>query len=167
MYINETLTFIGTGIVCFYSQAIYAQGSQENLNIVLILLDDVGYSDFGCYGGDINTPVVDKMAQEGLRMTQMYNSARSCPSRANLLTGLYPHQAGIGEMSEDPGSKVMPEDDSDGYMAALNRHCVTMAEVLGDAGYHTYMVGKWHVGMHGMEKWPLQRGFDRFYGILA
>ena len=136
-------------------------------NIVLIMMDDMGYSDIECYGGLIPTPNINRLASSGVRYTQFYNTARSCPTRASLLTGLYPHQAGIGEMSEDPGSKVMPEDDSDGYMAALNRHCVTMAEVLGDAGYHTYMVGKWHVGMHGMEKWPLQRGFDRFYGILA
>ncbi len=136
-------------------------------NIILIMVDDMGYSDIQCFGGEIPTPNINRLASSGVKYTQFYNTARSCPTRASLITGLYPHQAGIGEMSEDPGSGVMPEDDSDGYMAALNRHCVTMAEVLGDAGYHTYMVGKWHLGMHGMEKWPLQRGFDRFYGILA
>lgn len=144
---------------------------KEKPNIVLIMVDDMGYSDIGCYGGEIPTPNIDRLAERGVRYTQFYNSARSCPTRASLLTGLYPQQAGIGAMSEDPGRKKdgkHPENRGvHGYMGYLNRNCVTLAEVLKEAGYHTYMTGKWHVGMLGQEKWPLQRGFEHFYGILA
>ena len=139
-------------------------------NILLIMADDMGYSDIGCYGSEIPTPNIDALAARGLRFTQFYNCGRSCPTRASLLTGLYSHQAGIGAMSEDPELKdgEDPEHQGEhGYMGFLNRNCVTMAEVLRDAGYHTYMTGKWHVGMHGKEKWQLQRGFEHFYGILA
>ncbi len=139
-------------------------------DIILIMADDMGYSDIECYGGVIPTPNLNRLADSGVRYTQFYNTGRSCPTRASLMTGLYPHQAGIGAMSEDPGSKSLTDDEvtlAEGYAAFLNRHCVTLAEVLGSAGYHTYMTGKWHLGMHGREKWPLQRGFERFYGILA
>ncbi len=143
---------------------------QERPNIVIILADDMGYSDIGCYGGEIETPYIDKLASQGVRMTQFYNTSRSCPTRASLMTGLYQHQAGIGWMSEDPYQNA-DKDPKDWsiyeYRGALNRNCVTIAEVLKNSGYHTYMAGKWHLGMHGMEKWPLQRGFERFYGILA
>lgn len=137
-------------------------------NIIIIMADDMGYSDLGCFGSEIPTPNIDALAQSGIKYTQFYNTGRSCPSRASLLTGLYAHQAGIGRMSEDPGSK--PGKDSKNppaYQGFLNDNCVTIAEVLKSAGYDTYMAGKWHVGMHGEEKWPLQRGFDHFYGILA
>lgn len=147
-----------------------ATKTSDRPNILLIMADDMGYSDIGCYGGEIPTPNIDALAARGLRFTQFYNCGRSCPTRASLLTGLYPHEAGIGAMSEDPELRDGndPEHQGEhGYMGFLNRNCVTMAEVLRDAGYHTYMTGKWHVGMHGKEKWPLQRGFERFYGILA
>jgi arylsulfatase len=141
-------------------------------NIILIMVDDMGYSDVGCFGGEIPTPNIDRLAQSGIRYTRFYNTGRSCPTRASLLTGLYPHQAGIGAMSEDPFDRTKRERsvenrDLPGYNGYLNRNCVTIAEVMKEAGYHTYMVGKWHLGMHGMEKWPLQRGFDRYYGILS
>jgi len=144
----------------------------EKPNIVLIMVDDMGYSDIGCFGGEIPTPNLDKLSEKGVRFTHFYNTARSCPTRASLLTGLYQHQAGIGGMSEDPYDKTkrarsVHDHGVYGYRGFLNKNCVTMAEVLKDAGYHTYMVGKWHVGMDGQEKWPLQRGFDRYYGILA
>ena len=106
-------------------------------NIILIMSDDMGFSDLGCYGGEIETPNLDALARDGVRFTQFYNTARCCPTRASLLTGLYPHQAGIGHMMEDQGL--------DGYRGDLNRHCVTIAEVLRPAGYRTYMAGKWHV----------------------
>ena len=112
----------------------------ERPNVVVILSDDMGFSDLGCYGGEIHTPNLDKLAAGGLRFTQFYNTARCCPTRAALLTGLYPHQAGVGHMTEDKGL--------DGYRGDLNRSCVTMAEVLRPAGYHTYMLGKWHVTRH-------------------
>src|SRR5437016_5279592 len=106
-------------------------------NIVVIMSDDMGYSDIGCYGGEIQTPTLDRLAAGGLRLTQFYNTARCCPTRAALLTGLYSHQAGIGHMMEDKGL--------DAYRGDLNRRCATIAEVLRPAGYGTYAVGKWHV----------------------
>lgn len=149
----------------------YAEDNRPN--ILLILADDMGYSDIGCYGGEIPTPNIDKLAEKGVRLSNFYNTSRSCPSRASLMTGLFQHQVGIGQMSEDPvGGTYQPSTTcndwgTDGYKGYLNRNCVTIAEVLKESGYHTYMVGKWHLGMHGTEKWPLQRGFDRFYGILS
>ncbi|MEO2027791.1 MAG: sulfatase-like hydrolase/transferase [Fuerstiella sp.] len=134
-------------------------------NIIIIMSDDMGYSDIGCYGGEIQTPVLDGLAKQGLRFTQFYNTGRCCPTRASLLTGLYPHQTGIGHMMDDKGI--------DGYRGDLNRSCVTIAEALKPAGYATYMVGKWHVTKHTHPEdeadkfnWPLQRGFDRYYGII-
>src|SRR4051812_19180084 len=139
-------------------------GAAEKPNIVVILSDDMGFSDLGCYGGEIRTPNLDALAQSGVRFTQFYNTARCCPTRAALLTGLYPHQAGIGHMMEDKGR--------DGYRGDLNRRCATMAEVLRTAGYGTYAVGKWHVTKATQpegrkDNWPLQRGFDRFYGTIT
>ncbi len=137
----------------------------ERPNVVIIMADDMGYSDIGCYGGEIQTPNLDRLAANGLRFTQFYNTARCCPTRAALLTGLHQHQTGIGAMTETPKG---PRDDArPAYQGYLNRNCVTMAEVLGASGYHTYMAGKWHLGYHGKEKWPRQRGFDRFYGAIA
>ena len=132
-------------------------------NIVLVMADDMGYTDIGCYGSEIETPVLDRLAKNGLRFTQFYNTSRCCPTRAALLTGLYSHQAGIGLMTGDRGY--------DAYRGDLNRRCVTLAEVLRTAGYRTYMSGKWHVTKHvrpegPKHNWPLQRGFDRFYGTI-
>ena len=107
-------------------------------NIVLIMADDMGFSDIGAYGAEIRTPNLDAMADQGISFSQMYNNAKCCPSRASLLTGLYPHQAGIGYMTDDLG---MPS-----YRGYLNQTSVTVAEVLKDSGYNTYMSGKWHVG---------------------
>ena len=125
-------------------------------NIVLIMADDMGFSDVGCYGGEIRTPNLDKMAAEGLRFTQFYNSGRCCPTRASLLTGLYSHQAGMGHMTGDRG---VPS-----YQGYLNDRCVTIAEVLRSGGYATLMTGKWHIGSN-RPHWPTERGFDRFYGV--
>jgi len=132
-------------------------------NIILIMSDDMGFSDLGCYGGEIHTPNLDSLAAEGLRLTQFYNCARCCPTRAALLTGLYPHQAGIGHMMQDRGWPA--------YRGDLSPHCVTIAQVLKQAGYATYMVGKWHVTRFNSPEgpkhnWPRQRGFDRFFGTL-
>ena len=127
-------------------------------NIVVILVDDMGYSDIGCYGGEINTPNLDRLARGGVRFTQFHNTARCCPTRAALLTGLYSHEAGVGHMTEehtDAQGKVLP-----GYSGRLNDRCVTIAEVLKSAGYFTAMTGKWHVGQNfGVTPWG--RGFDR------
>ena len=133
-------------------------------NILVILGDDMGYSDLGCYGGEIATPNLDALASNGVRFTQFYNTARCCPTRASLLTGLYPHQAGMGHMTNDRGH--------DGYRGVLNRQSVTIPEVLNPAGYRSYMVGKWHVTRFGDARadrasWPLGRGFEKFYGTIA
>ncbi len=121
-------------------------------NIIVILVDDMGWSDLGCYGSEIPTPNLDQLAKTGLRFTQFYNTGRCCPSRASLLTGLYPHEAGVGHMMED---RHLP-----GYRGHLNDECVTMAEVLKPAGYFTAMTGKWHVGQKaGVVPW--KRGFER------
>ncbi len=136
-------------------------------NIVLIMADDMGYSDLSCFGSPIQTPHLDRLAANGIKYTHFYNAARCCPSRASLMTGLYPHQTGLGWMTAaDLGTK--------GYTGDLNAECRTIAECLKDAGYSTYLSGKWHltyakhVGAAGpKDTWPLQRGFDRFYGMLG
>jgi arylsulfatase A-like enzyme len=137
-------------------------------NIIVIMSDDIGFSDIGCYGGEIRTPNLDALAQGGVRFTQFYNTGRCCPTRAALLTGLYSHQAGIGHMVDDWSVKV-----GDAYAGDLSQRAVTLAEALKAGGYATYMTGKWHVTKAtqpktGAEKynWPLQRGFDRFYGTI-
>jgi arylsulfatase A-like enzyme len=141
----------------------------EKPNIIVILADDMGYSDISCYGGEIPTPNIDRLAENGMRFTQYYNSARCCPTRAALLTGLYPHQAGVGAM-------VSPNDERPGYLGRLNESCVTLAEALKLQGYQTFMSGKWHVSHFEYQDpeptlhpptWPVQRGFDRFFGTLA
>ena len=140
-------------------------------NIIICLVDDLGFSDLGSYGSRLLTRNIDRLAENGIRCTQMYNSARCCPSRAALLTGLYPHQAGVGHMTADYGI--------DSYQGYLNDRCVTIAEVLRTSGYRTLMSGKWHVGGNYHPPapefgWPTceegyptprQRGFDRFFGI--
>jgi len=136
-----------------------AAADKDRPNIILIMSDDMGYSDIGCYGSEIETPTLDSLAANGLRFTQFYNTARCCPTRASLLSGLYPHQAGVGWM--------MSNQRVEGYQGSLHWKCVTIAEVLRTAGYATYMAGKWHVTPpRSKEHWPLQRGFDRFYGTI-
>ena len=127
-------------------------------NIVLIMADDMGYSDIGCYGGEIHTPNLDRLAAGGLRFSQFYNGARCCPTRASLLTGLYAHQAGIGHMVGNRGYRA--------YQGYLNDRCVTIAEALKPAGYRTLMSGKWHVGEQ-RPHWPTDRGFDRYFGLIS
>jgi arylsulfatase A-like enzyme len=132
-------------------------------NIIIIMADDMGYSDIGCYGGEIKTPNLDALAANGLRFTQFYNTARCCPTRASLLTGLYAHQAGIGHMT---GNYGIPQ-----YQGFLNKECLTIAEALKPAGYRTYMAGKWHVtpkisANDPKDNWPRQRGFDKFFGTI-
>ncbi|MBD2702265.1 arylsulfatase [Spirosoma sp. BT702] len=136
-------------------------------NIVLIMADDMGYSDLGCYGSEIPTPNLDKLARQGVRFTQFYNTARCCPTRASLMTGLFQHQAGIGHMTKEPANRIDYDYGVYGYRGEINRNCVTLAEVLKSAGYHTYMAGKWHLGHATPDLRPRQRGFDRFYGLLA
>ncbi len=161
------------------TMALQAQAKEDGRpNIIVILADDLGYSDMGCYGGEIQTPNLDRLADNGLRFSRFYNTSRSCPTRASLLTGLYPHQAGIGRMTFD--SKLP------GYRGELSSNAVTIAEVLKDAGYQTGMIGKWHVSETQLkpdqrqwlahqvyhedfarkESYPTRRGFQDFYGII-
>src|SRR5262245_30184418 len=128
--------------------------ADERPNIVVMLVDDMGFSDIGCYGSEIPTPNLDRLAAGGVRFTQFYNSARCSPTRASLLTGLNPHQAGLGWLD----GKVVPT--SKGFHGKLLPRCVTIAEVLQDAGYLTAMTGKWHLGQqNGTPPW--ERGFMR------
>lgn len=134
---------------------------QKRPNVIIILNDDMGYSDIGCYGGEVETPNLDTLALNGLRYSQFYNTARCSPSRASLLTGLHPHQTGIGVLTYDMG----PE----GYVGDLSRNSVTIPEVLKSSGYRTYMSGKWHVAasLHEpSDAWPTRRGFDEFFGTV-
>ena len=130
---------------------------EDRPNIIVILLDDLGYSDLGCYGGEIDTPNIDALAAGGVRFESFYNSARCCPSRAALMTGLYPPQAGIASFTtREPHPSRGPA-----YLGRLNDRCVTLGETLGKAGYSCYYVGKWH--LHD-QTGPTQRGFEEFFG---
>lgn len=144
--------------------------SSTRPNIIVAMADDMGFSDIGCYGGEINTPVLDGLAAQGLRFRSFYNYARCCPTRASLLTGLYPHQAGVGHMMSEFRKDGEPIPS---YSGSLNNSCVTLAEVLGQSGYTTLLSGKWHVtpaegsgGKVDRSHWPMQRGFDKFFGTI-
>ncbi len=133
-------------------------------NLLVILADDLGYSDLGCFGGEMRTPNLDALAADGLRFTRFANTPRCSPSRASLLTGLAPHQCGIGVLTGRFG-----EGD---YEGNLNGRCATIAEVLGAAGYRCYAVGKWHLTDHDCfdqpnGSWPCERGFHRYWGTLG
>lgn len=145
--------------------------TENRPNVVLILADDLGFADLGCTGSEIRTANLDQLAQDGTLLTSMYNCARCCPTRASLLTGLYPHQAGIGHMGTNLGTPA--------YQGFLRKDAATIAEHLSAGGYKTLMAGKWHVSgdfpSRDPESWeigapahptPRQRGFDRFYGLL-
>ncbi|MDO5571331.1 MAG: arylsulfatase [Bacteroidales bacterium] len=176
----NTSTLISSTIFCLgvqcFTQTLAAKDKRPN--ILIILADDLGYSDLGCYGGEINTPNIDMLAKEGLRFNSFYNTSRSCPTRASLLTGLYQHQAGIGRMTFN--------DNLPGYKGTLSHNAVTIAEVLKDNGYHTGMIGKWHIAETPLRKdqrewlahhvyheefadkvnYPVNRGFENFYGTI-
>lgn len=145
--------------------------TQKRPNVILVLVDDMGFADMGFMGSEIRTPNLDRLARSGFVMTSMYNCARCCPTRASLLTGLYPHKAGIGFMAVDFGLPA--------YQGKLRNDTVTIAEALQLNGYRTLMSGKWHVGgdfePREADHWtpgdiehptPRQRGFDRFFGIV-
>ena len=137
--------------------------TQQKPNIVLILADDLGFSDIGCYGGEIRTPNLDRLGREGIRATSFYNTARCSPSRASLLTGRHPHETGIGILTDD----FSPYG---GYPGTLNHSFATTAEHLKAAGYATCLSGKWHLSSNTKEpddSWPTRRGFDEFYGIMS
>ncbi|WP_018968779.1 arylsulfatase [Rubritalea marina] len=138
----------------------------ERPNVIVIMVDDMGFSDLGYHGGEIDTPYLDALAHGGVRFSQFHNSGRCCPTRATLITGLHPHQTGVGHMTNPPNH---PAHDNGvaGYRGFLNRQCVTIAEALKDSGYATFMTGKWHLGYNDRSRWPMQRGFDKFYGCVS
>jgi len=160
---NRFFAALGFMLLPLYYTSLHAQTKKPN--IIIILADDMGFSDLGCYGSEIQTPNLDQLASEGIRLRQFYNAARCCPSRAALMTGLYPHQAGMGWMAAaDLGTPA--------YQDNLNNTSVTIAEVLRSAGYDTYMAGKWHltherkIDGNVTDNWPKQRGFNRYFGIV-
>jgi arylsulfatase A-like enzyme len=183
LFIQKVCLRLTVGCGLLLGAAMPALSAPKRPNVVLILADDMGFSDLGCYGGEIHTPNIDKMASQGIRFAQFYNMARCCPTRASLLTGLYPHQAGIGDMNQKLDKKPA-------YDGELNDNGVTIAEVLRDAGYHTAMVGKWHL-VHltiatlpekqakaaldfksdvpispSKANWPCNRGFEEHWGTI-
>ncbi|MDZ7617768.1 MAG: arylsulfatase [Patescibacteria group bacterium] len=153
------------GLLASASRPGYAQprAGEQLPNFVIILADDLGYSDVSCFGGEISTPNIDRLGKEGLRFTQFYNCGQDSPTRASLLTGLYPHQVGMGHSTADYRQPA--------YRGNLSRDCATLAELLQQGGYQTMMVGKWHLTPHVAPEgpkhtWPVNRGFDRFYGTI-
>lgn len=150
-------------LLCFFTTLV--RGA-ERPDIILIMVDDMGFSDLGYHGGEIDTPNIDALAKGGVRFSQFYNSGRCCPTRATLMTGLHPHQTGIGWMTQPPG-KLNGKGKPEAYQGYLNRECVTVAEVLKPAGYATSISGKWHLGYNDRDRWPLQRGFENFYGAIS
>lgn len=165
-------------LVCAISPA-----TAERPNIILVLVDDMGWSNIGCYGGMVETPNIDRLARNGVRFNQFYNGARCCPTRATLMTGLHPHQVGVGHMvlpvrnveqvatGKMRGVFALSQEDRAGipssYQGWLDAAVPTLPEMLRRAGYGTYLAGKWHLASDRPETWPIQRGFDRFYGHLA
>ena len=142
--------------------SIAADGPQGKPNILLIVADDMGYSDLGCFGGEIRTPNLDALARRGLRATNFYVAPSCSPSRSMLLTGTDNHVAGIGNMAEWTGPTQRGKPGYEGY---LNTRVTTIATLLRDGGYHTYMAAKWHLGEKS-DQWPAKRGFDRDFALL-
>lgn len=155
LHCERAHTFMKTLFLCcsLLSSALHAA---EKPNVLVILADDLGYSDLSCYGGEIPTPNLDRLAATGARFTKCYNSARCCPTRASLLTGLHPHEAGIGSFTTAKPEK----GKGPAYTGHLLENNLTIAELLKAHGYSTWMVGKWHVGEIG----PIRRGFENYYG---
>ena len=139
------------------ARALAAAGARKPPNILLILADDLGYSDLGCFGGEIETPNLDRLAAGGVRFTQLYNNARCCPSRAALMTGQHPHNVGMGNMTGG-----QPKPGFPGFTGRVSESATFLPAVLKSAGYSTWMCGKWHLGQPG----PIARGFDEFYGMV-
>jgi len=138
-------------------------GDRERPNILLIVVDDMGFSDLGSFGGEIQTPNLDRLALEGIRFTNFHGAMTCSPSRAMMLTGVDPHLSGLGNMLEElsPNQKGRP-----GYEGYLNDRVVTVASLLRDAGYRTFLSGKWHLGS-GDSAGPLARGFDHAFSLAS
>ena len=158
-----TAALLAAALACGFA-ADQADAAPARPNVIVIMADDMGWSDAGCMGGEIRTPHLDALAADGLRFTRFYNTGRCCPTRASLLSGHYPHAAGMGWMINDRGTP--------GYAGSLRKDRPTLAELVRPAGYRTYMTGKWHVTPHTGAKgpkdnWPRARGFERFYGTIT
>jgi len=163
------LVFLGSALGFFLEteSTVSGQETTGKPDIILILADDLGYSDIGCQGGEIKTPNIDRLADEGARFTAASNTARCCPSRASLLTGAYAHRVGLGWMTQvDQGRPS--------YHGDLAADCVTVPEVLASVGYRSFMSGKWHLtaernsqSLPASESWPTRRGFEKYFGIMG
>lgn len=180
---NTGMALMAVGLLtaCSGNQGKSKAGAEKRPNIIVIMADDLGYSDLGAYGGEIQTPNLDALAADGVRFSHFYNTSRCCPTRASLLSGVYNQQAGIGEMTTD--------QHQPGYRGFLAQNVVTLAEVLKESGYSTGMTGKWHVSttivqptkeehlkwlnhqashpyFSPVEQYPVNRGFDKYYGNI-
>lgn len=160
VYYGYSLFFLIAFAGCTSSQtrdhnAEFASNNSQP-NIIIMMADDMGYSDLGCFGGEISTPNLDRMAREGIKFTRFYNASVCCPSRASLMTGLYSHEAGVGLMDSDLGYES--------YQGRIKHSVPTLAEALSAGGYTTIMSGKWHLGTRDGDN-PWERGFHNFYGI--
>ena len=147
------------GLLCVIQTLIVTTTSaraNDRPNILVVLADDLGFSDLGCFGGEIETPNLDALAGEGIRLTQFYNTGRCCPSRASLLTGQYPHRVGLGHMTTNDLGRP-------GYRGVVSSEARTIAEILASSGYRSFMSGKWHLGTDD----PTRHGFEEFYGTLV
>ena len=143
-------------VLLFFLLSTLAVKAAEKPNLLYILADDLGFSDLGCFGGEIETPVLDSLAANGVRLTQFYNTGRCCPSRAALLTGQYPHRVGLGHMTTNDLGRP-------GYRGVVSAEALTVAEALAPSGYRSFISGKWHLGTPD----PTQHGFEEFYGTLV
>ena len=155
-----------TGLLLLILLVIQTSSNAAQPNFIVILVDDMGYGDIGCYGSEIPTPNIDALAKGGTRFRNFYNCAQCCPTRASLMSGMYPHEAGIGDMIDEHSLAVRTAANSPHYSNRLDPKALTIAERLLSAGYHTYMTGKWHLGYDEGQR-PLQRGFERYYGIIS
>ena len=154
---RKTMRFIASlCVTCLLTANLPKTHSAERPNILYILADDLGYSDLGCFGGEIDTPVLDGLAAGGIRLTQFYNTGRCCPSRASLLAGQYPHRVGLGHMTTNDLGRP-------GYRGVISQQAVLIPQVLGSTGYRCFMSGKWHLGTED----PTRHGFEEFYGTLV
>ena len=163
---TRTTMVLGLGVFLSISFILFPSHNQIPVdtrpNIIYIMADDLGYSDLGCYGGEVSTPNLDQLAANGIKLRKFYNNSRCCPTRASLLTGQYPHTVGMGGMVGLTQAPVVKGS----YQGFLNDSFPTVAEELKKVGYNTYMSGKWHVGERP-EHWPLKRGFYRYYGLIS
>lgn len=168
MFKSNLSTICATSLLgsCIISQSV--TGEENRPNIITIMVDDMGYSDLGCYGGEIETPNIDKLAKSGVRFSNFYNNARCCPTRASLMTGLAPHMTGIGHMTVGPEAKSsINMKRPPAYQGKISKDCLTVAELLKPAGYATMITGKWHLGYHDKACWPSNRGFEYSYSSIA